>query len=285
MAEKRYYWLKLKDDFFDEKYMKALRRLPQGDSLAIVYLKMQLKSLQTEGVIRYEKILPDAVSELALAIDEDENIVRLAVEALIRFGVVERWDDETFYMVAVQQLIGSESASAERVRRLRGSRGKKEEAPQIFAPEKGEALQCNAGVTDCNADGEHCNRDIDTDIEKDTELEKESENRDRNPKGRKKESYHDIIARYGADEETEREIWRFIRLFQATQKRYILNSELITYLENLRQIDGLIAPIVSNMIANKEVYLAFSRQEIPEYDEEEEEEEDDVMGKENERRY
>lgn len=277
MAEKRYYWLKLKDDFFDEKYMKALRRLPQGDSLAIVYLKMQLKSLQTEGVIRYEKILPDAVSELALAIDEDENIVRLAVEALIRFGVVERWDDETFYMVAVQQLIGSESASAERVRRLRGSRGKKEEAPQIFAPEKGEALQCK-GVTECNADGEHCNRDIDTEIEKDTE----SENRDRNLKGRKKESYHDIIARYGADEETEREIWRFIRLFQATQKRYILNSELITYLENLRQIDGLIAPIVSNTIANKEIYLAFSRQEMPEYDEGEE---DDEMGKENERRY
>lgn len=274
MAEKRYYWLKLKDDFFDEKYMKALRRLPQGDSLAIVYLKMQLKSLQTEGVIRYEKILPDAVSELALAIDEDENIVRLAVEALIRFGVVERWDDETFYMVAVQQLIGSESASAERVRRLRGSRGRKEEAPQISAPEKGEALQCNAGVTECNADGEHCNRDIDTEIEKDTE----SENRDRNLKGRKKESYHDIIARYGADAETEREI----RLFQATQKRYILNSELITYLENLRQIDGLIAPIVSNTIANKEIYLAFSRQEMPEYDEGEE---DDEMGKENERRY
>lgn len=48
MAEKRYFWLKLKDDFFDKKYIKALLKLPQGDSLTVIYLKMQLKSLKTE---------------------------------------------------------------------------------------------------------------------------------------------------------------------------------------------------------------------------------------------
>ena len=53
---KRYYWLKLRENFFDEKYIKALRRLPDGDALCIVYLKMQLKSLQTEGIINYERI-------------------------------------------------------------------------------------------------------------------------------------------------------------------------------------------------------------------------------------
>ncbi len=95
MADKRYFWLKLKEDFFDEKYIKALRKLPQGDSQVIVYLKMQLKSLKTEGIISYEGILPDCVSELALAIDEDENVVKLTVEALIRFGVVERLENDT----------------------------------------------------------------------------------------------------------------------------------------------------------------------------------------------
>ena len=165
---KKYFWLKLKDDFFDEKYIKALRRLPQGDSLVIVYLKMQLKSLKTEGLIKYEQILPDAISELAMLLDEDENVVRLAIEALIKFGVVERWENQTFYMVAMQQLIGSETAGAARVRKHRALKeGKSTKA----LPSEGvtEALQCNTDVTECNTEIE-----IEKDIEiyKDTEIEK-----------------------------------------------------------------------------------------------------------------
>ena len=147
MNKKRYYWLKLKSDFFDEKYIKALRKLPQGDSLTIVYLKMQLKSLKTEGIIRYESILPDSISELAMVLDENENIVKLAVSALVTFGVVEKWENDTFYMVAMQELIGSESQSAERVRKHRGNK----------------LLHCNTYVTDCNAE-----------LEKEVELEKKS---------------------------------------------------------------------------------------------------------------
>ncbi|MDE6132591.1 MAG: phage replisome organizer N-terminal domain-containing protein, partial [Oscillospiraceae bacterium] len=138
MPDKRYYWLKLKEDFFDEKYIKALRKLPQGDSQVIVYLKMQLKSLKTEGIINYEGILPDCISELALALDEDENVVRLTVEALIRFGVVERLENDTLYMLAMQQLIGSETQTAARVRKHR----------------ENIALQCNATVTKCNTEKE-----------------------------------------------------------------------------------------------------------------------------------
>lgn len=146
--EKRFFWLKLKENFFDEKYIKALRRLPQGDSLVIVYLKMQLKSLKTEGIIKYEGILPDSISELALVLDEDENIVKLTVEALVRYGVIERWENETFYMSAMQQLIGSETQAAARVRKHREAK----------------ALQCNGDVTKCN-----------TEIEKEIEIEIDKE--------------------------------------------------------------------------------------------------------------
>ena len=168
MAEntKKYFWLKLKDDFFDEKYIKALRRLPQGDSLVIVYLKMQLKSLKTEGIIKYEQILPDAISELAMLLDEDENVVRLAIGALIKFGIVERWENETFYMVAMQQLIGSETAGAARVRKHRALKkgGEKKALPTGSVTE---ALPCNTDVTECNTEIE-----IEKDIEIDTEIEK-----------------------------------------------------------------------------------------------------------------
>ena len=132
---KKFYWLKLKEDFFDEKYIKALRKLPDGDALCIVYLKMQLKSLKTEGIIQYDHILPSAEEELALVLDEDVNVIRLTLQAIISMGLVERWENDALYMVAMQNLIGSETAVAERVRNHR---------------KKQQLLQCNTEVTKCN---------------------------------------------------------------------------------------------------------------------------------------
>lgn len=129
---KKYYWLKLKEDFFDDKYIKALRKLPDGEALVIVYLKMQLKSLKTEGFIQYDHILPSAEEELALVLDEDVNIVRLTLNAIVNMGLVERWENDTLYMVAMQNLIGSETAAAERVRKHR-------QKQKMLAPPKSEA--------------------------------------------------------------------------------------------------------------------------------------------------
>ena len=149
---KKFYWLKLKEDFFDEKYIKALRKLPDGDALCIVYLKMQLKSLKTEGIIQYDHILPSAEEELALVLDEDVNVIRLTLQAIISMGLVERWENDALYMVAMQNLIGSETAVAERVRKHR---------------KKQQLLQCNTEVTKCN---------IEIDIEKkDKSKEQEQE--------------------------------------------------------------------------------------------------------------
>ena len=116
---KKYYWLKLKENFFEEKHIKYLRTLPDGDKLVIVYQKMQLKSLRTEGFIQYDKILPSNVEELAMILDEDTNAVKLAIGALVKSGAVEILDDGSFYMLAMQDLIGKEGASAERVRQFR----------------------------------------------------------------------------------------------------------------------------------------------------------------------
>ena len=137
------------ENFFEEKHIKYLRTLPDGDKLVIVYQKMQLKSLRTEGFIQYDKILPSNVEELAMILDEDTNAVKLAISALVKSGAVEILDDGSFYMLAMQDLIGKEGASAERVRQFRDR-------------QKHLALQCNTDVTKCN-----------TEIEIEKELEKE----------------------------------------------------------------------------------------------------------------
>lgn len=156
---KKYYWLKLKEDFFDEKYIKALRKLPDGDALTIVYLKMQLKSLKTEGIIQYDHILPSAEEELALVLDEDVNIVRLTLTAIVNMGLVEKWENDTLYMVAMQNLIGSETAVAERVRKHR---------------EKQKMLHCNTEVTNSNTYIEKEKREKRKELEQDIEIIEEN---------------------------------------------------------------------------------------------------------------
>lgn len=189
--EKKYYWLKLKEDFFEEKQIKYLRKLPDGDKLVIAYLKMQLKSLRTEGFIKYDKILPSNVEELAMILDEDTNIVKLVLQALLQVKAIEILDDGSFYMIAMQDLIGKEGQSAERVRRFR------EKQKQI-------ALQCNTTVTKCN-----------TEIKIEKELEKDIE---KDKKKKSKTEIDDLITANFSDKEIIDAIYEFIKMRKAIKK-------------------------------------------------------------------
>ena len=117
--EKKYFWLKLKENFFDDKQIKYLRSLPDGDKVVITYLKMQLKSLKTDGILKYDKLLPTCEEELALMLDEDINIVKFTINALLQINAIEILEDSTIYMIATQELIGKEGSSAKRMRKLR----------------------------------------------------------------------------------------------------------------------------------------------------------------------
>ena len=57
MAENRYYWLKLQEDFFDSKRIKKLRRIAGGDTYTIIYLKMQLMAMKRDGILEYTGLL------------------------------------------------------------------------------------------------------------------------------------------------------------------------------------------------------------------------------------
>lgn len=96
MAEnKRYYWLQLKENFFKQPRIKKLRRMAGGDTYTIIYLKMQLLSLQNGGKLVYEGIEDDFVNELALNIDEKEEDIQMTVMYLTQQGLlIEGKDDE-----------------------------------------------------------------------------------------------------------------------------------------------------------------------------------------------
>lgn len=152
---KRYYWLKLKNDFFNQREIKKLRRIAGGDTFTIIYLKMQLLSIQSEGVLKFEGTEESLSEQLALELDEDEDNIKLTLAFLSQNNLIEQISDSEFLMPQATQSLGSEVDSAERVRRHRDKK----------------SLQCNADVTRCNTEIE--NRDKRLELEnKDREREK-----------------------------------------------------------------------------------------------------------------
>ena len=116
MAEKRYFWLKLYDDFFTSKRIKKLRTIAGGDTYTIIYLKMQLKALNTDGYLYFDGLMSDFAEELALDIDEKPEDVKVTINYLLSAGLLETNDGEQYKLPFMDNCIGSETAHTQRQR-------------------------------------------------------------------------------------------------------------------------------------------------------------------------
>lgn len=116
---KRYYWLKLPEDFFRQKPIKKLRKIAGGDTYTIIYLKMLLIAMKEDGKLYFEGVEDDFYEELSLELDEDSENVKVTVLFLIRQGLMELIDETEYRLTECGKMVGSESASAERMRRMR----------------------------------------------------------------------------------------------------------------------------------------------------------------------
>lgn len=113
---KRYYWLKLYDDFFGSIRIKKLRRMAGGDTYVIIYLKLQLKAMKTDGVLKWKGYEQDFVEELALDLDEEPDDVRVTLMYLLSCGLAETDDNVSFFFPYSIENTGSETASTQRWR-------------------------------------------------------------------------------------------------------------------------------------------------------------------------
>lgn len=156
---KRYYWLKLPDDFFQQKAIKKLRRIAGGDTYTVIYLKMLLVSLKNDGKLFFDGVEDNFHEELALELDEEEDNVRVTVQFLMAQGLLKLIDENRYELTECQSMVGSESTSAERMRRLRDKK----------------ASHCDAGVTLSDAgvtQALHLS-DVEKEIERERDKEKD----------------------------------------------------------------------------------------------------------------
>ena len=151
--ENRYYWLKFRSDFFDSKRIKKLRNMAGGDTYTIIYLKMQLKALKTDGILTFTGVEEDFADELALDLDERPDDVRVTLMFLLQYGLCECSDNIHYFLPWVAENTGSETASTQRVREYRNRQ---------------KALHCNEDVTQVKR---ICNVEKEIEIEKELDIE------------------------------------------------------------------------------------------------------------------
>ena len=171
LKNKRYFWIQLAQDFFKSKEMKLLRKIAGGDTHTIIYLKMMLISLEDGGHIYYDGLADNLAEEIALVIDENVEDIKITLIFLESKGLLTRKNDRDYFLEQVPEMVGSETATARRVRKFR---------------ENKQALHCNTDETKCNGD-------IDIDKEIDIEIEKDID-KDKNPVELIVEEYQSRIA-------------------------------------------------------------------------------------------
>ena len=116
---KKYYWIRLQKGFFKSLAMKKLRRIAGGDTYTIIYLKLQLLSADTEGVLYYEGIENSFAEEVASLLDEDEENVKVTLQFLESVGLLERKGEDEYLLTEVPFIVGSETDKAQLMRNKR----------------------------------------------------------------------------------------------------------------------------------------------------------------------
>lgn len=120
MAEnKRYYFLKLKEDFFKDETVLLLEDCKDGFLYSNILLKMYLLSLKHEGQLLLSEDIFYTPAMIATLTHHQSGTVEKALQIFIQLGLVEELTDGSLFMSNIQSMIGTTSSEAERKKKER----------------------------------------------------------------------------------------------------------------------------------------------------------------------
>ena len=150
---RRYFWIKLKEDFFDSEQMDFIHEQPGGAEYIYIYLRLCLMAANSDGVVERRigpMVMPYSITKLAEVVRSTPDSVMVALNVFKQIGLVEETEMGAISIPSVKDMVGSESESASRVRKFR-AKAASERAMLVAAQgDKGEAdsaLHCNKNVT------------------------------------------------------------------------------------------------------------------------------------------
>lgn len=116
---KTYYYIRLKEGFYDDDSIKLLESMPDGILYSNILLKMYLKSLKFNGILRLTEHIAYTPQMIATITRHQVGTVEKALHIFQQLGLVDELTDGTYYMSNIQEYIGKSSTEGDRKRLAR----------------------------------------------------------------------------------------------------------------------------------------------------------------------
>ena len=116
---KKYYYLKLKDNFYDSEQLILLQNMQDGYLYSDILMKLYLRSLKTDGKLMFNNLIPYTPTVLAQVVRHQVGTVEKALDIFQQLGLIEILENGAIYMLDIQNFIGKSSTEADRIRNYR----------------------------------------------------------------------------------------------------------------------------------------------------------------------
>lgn len=199
---KKYYYLKLKENFYDSEEMIILQNMQDGYLYSDILMKLYLRSLKNNGKLMFKDVIPYTPSALAQVVRHQVGTVEKALKIFQDLELIEVLDNGAIYMLDIQNFIGESSTEADRIRNYRAK-----------IKEDKESVQMLQQMNDKSTPEIEIEKDIDIEIEKKKELEIE-----KNKKKKGTTEIDELINTNFTDKEIIDTVYEFIKMRKAIKK-------------------------------------------------------------------
>ena len=119
MSDNKFYWLKLKKDFFKRHDIYVLECMENGREVVLLYIKMLVESIDHNGCLRFNENIPYTPDMLSAIFHTDPNIVNFALNILTELSLLEIDSEGTIRLTKFSDFVGCDTKAAINKRRQR----------------------------------------------------------------------------------------------------------------------------------------------------------------------
>lgn len=257
---KKYYYMRLKENFFDTNEMKVLESMQDGYKYSNILLKLYLMSLQSDGKLMLNERIPYNSQMIATITRHSVGDVEKALVLFKDLGLIEILDSGAIYMLDIQNFIGTSSSEAER---------KKNYRRKIYRERQ------NVGQIEDKCP-DKSTPEIEIEIEKDIEIDKDIDTDTKKKKKSAKADLDGMINSFTENEELREALKAFLDMRKSIKKpiqtEYAFKLAL-NKLKQLSDIDSIRIEIVNQSVEHnwrtfytlQNSYRTNTEVEMPEY--------------------
>lgn len=242
---KKYYYLKLKENFFDNDEMIILESMQDGYLYSNILLKLYLRSLKYSGRLMFNDRIPFNSTMLAQVTRHNVGVVEKAMGLFADLGLIEVMESGAIYVMDIQNFIGSSSSEADRQREYQHKLSLEKESCKESCKKSNKISNSIPNMESCKKSNSIPTPEIELEIEIKTELEKKTKNGEKKTKNDflkfwGEEVYEQFTKKYKIDDlDTARADAKFDKVYNAIITKDIKNPESYIKAVVLRVVDEL----------------------------------------------